>query len=194
MHSTLSHLTDAKWGLASAEIHADTRRENMEDVRSNCHQQSFTDNFFLQYEGLIDLHEEKYAVPGEALYKAAVKALKTNPRYAKFSEPIDYTWFELWHHEGRRARHAASMQAPDYTHWHGTYDLAKNWNSKFLPEIREIIHRFGESAPEEVAALEQLLEETLNSENHRWSINEEDEAVKAEREKRQEEFRAKYKK
>ena len=52
--------------------------------------------------------------------------LKTDPDYVKFSEPIDFTWFELWHHEGRRARHAAAMMAPDYTHWHGTYDLAKN--------------------------------------------------------------------
>ena len=25
---------------------------------------------------------------------------------------------EIWHHEGRVARHGASMMAPDYTHWH----------------------------------------------------------------------------
>jgi hydroxylamine dehydrogenase len=193
VHSTLSHETDAKWGLPTAEIHSDQRRLNMENVCIACHQQSFTDNFFTQYEGLITLYEEKFAVPGEALYKAAVAVLKTNPRYAKFSEPVDYTWFELWHHEGRRARHGASMQAPDYTHWHGTYELARNWNSRFIPELREIIHRYADTAPEEVAALDQLLEEVLSSENHRWSINEEDPAVKEAREKRQEEFRSRYK-
>ena len=194
VHSTPTHETDAKWGLASAEVHADQRRENMQNVCINCHQQSFTENFFLQYEALLTLYSEKYAIPGEALYNAAVKVLKTNPEYAKFSVAIDYTWFELWHHEGRRARHGASMQAPDYTHWHGTYELARNWNRDFIPEIREIIHDYRDKAPEEVAALEALLEETLNSENHRWSINKEDEAVKQEREKRQEEFRSRYQK
>ena len=48
------------------------------------------------------------------------------------------TWQEIWHHEGRVARHGASMMAPDYTHWHGLYEVAKHWYSKFIPELREI--------------------------------------------------------
>ena len=44
----------------------------------------------------------------------AVKAVK-GKEYAKFAQKIDYTWFELWHHEGRIVRHAASMQGADYT-------------------------------------------------------------------------------
>ena len=83
----------------------------MNDVCTACHQQRFVDNFFVQYEALIDLYDSKYATPGEALYKAAVAVLKTNPDYVKFSEPIDFIWFELWHHEGRRARHAAARWA-----------------------------------------------------------------------------------
>ena len=60
-------------------------------------------------------------------------------KYAKFAQKIDYTWFELWHHEGRRVRHAASMQAPDYTQWHGNYDLARNFYGEYVPELRELI-------------------------------------------------------
>lgn len=45
--------------------------------------------------------------------------------YAAFAHRIDYTWLELWHHEGRRARHGASIMAPDYTRWHGNYEQAK---------------------------------------------------------------------
>ncbi len=192
VHSKLSHETDKKWGLASASIHADQRRENMIDVCTACHQTNFVDNFFIQYEALLDLYETKYAIPGEKLYKAAVKVLRTDPEYAKFSRKIDFTWFELWHHEGRRARHAASMQAPDYTHWHGTYDLAKNWQSHFIPELREIIHEFRDGAPAEVAALEKLLREVLESDDWRWSINKEDPAVKKAREQRQKEFEERY--
>lgn len=193
VHSKLAHETDKKWGLKSAEIHADTRRKNMEDVCSACHQDTFVKNFFIQYEGLITLYDEKYATPGEALYNAASKVLNTDPDYAKFSHPVDFTWFELWHHEGRRARHAASMQAPDYTHWHGTYDLAKNWQSKYIPELRDIIHEYKNSAPAEVAALEKLLDEVLHSDNHKWSINKESDSVKAAREERQKEFNERYK-
>ena len=30
----------------------------------------------------------------------------------QFDEPVEWTWFYLWHHEGRRARHGASMMVP----------------------------------------------------------------------------------
>ena len=36
-----------------------------------------------------------------------------------FDEPIDFTYFELWHHWGRTAKFGAWMQGPDYTQWHG---------------------------------------------------------------------------
>jgi hydroxylamine dehydrogenase len=191
--SRLSHETDAKWGLASAEVTADTRREKMRDVCSNCHQETFVGNFFLQYESLLTLYDEKYAQPGLELYAAAAAVLKTRPDYARFSHPVDWTWFEIWHHEGRRARHAASMQAPDYTHWHGTYDLAKHWMTKFIPELKDIIHEYREEAPQEVAALEEVLNATMSSDNWKWSLNQEDPEVKKNREERQKEFNERYK-
>jgi hydroxylamine dehydrogenase len=195
VHSKLSHETDKKWGLKSAEITADQRRKNMRQVCMACHESKFVGNFFTQYEGMIELYDAKFATPGEKLYAAAKKVLSHDSTYAPFSQPIDYTWFELWHHEGRRARHAASMQAPDYAHWHGTYDLAKNWNSKFLPEIRDIIARFegNPSATADVAALKALLESTLQDVNHKWSINKEDPKVKENRSQRQKEFQSHYK-
>jgi hypothetical protein len=195
VHSKLSHETDKKWSLSSASITADERRENMIDVCLACHQQRFVDGFFVQYESLIDLYEKKYAAPGEQLYKAAVAVLRTDPDYVKFSRPIDWTWLELWHHEGRRARHGAAMMAPDYTHWHGTYDLAKHWMTKFVPEIKEILREYGDSeaATAQVAALRKTLDEVQNSPEWMWSVNKEDEATKEARKKRQQEFLDRYK-
>lgn len=190
--SKLAHETDKRWNLPSQKIHADTRRENMRDVCSACHQSRFVGNFFIQYKGLLELYDSKYAKPGSEIYKAAAAVLKTNPEYAKFSHPIDWTWFELWHHEGRRARHAASMQAPDYTHWHGTYDLAKHWMTKFIPEARDIIREYRDKAPKEVEALEKKIYEVMHSDDWKWSVNEEDAAVKEDREKRQKEFKERY--
>ncbi len=192
-HSKQAHETDKQWGLASASITGDERRKRMEDVCQACHQDNFVDGFFVQYEALLDLYENKYAKPGEKLYNAAVEVLKTDPTYTQFSRSIDFTWYELWHHEGRRARHAASMQAPDYTHWHGTYELARNWQAEFIPEIQEIIHEFKDKAPAQVAKLETVLDEVQNSPDWMWSVNKEDPAAKAEREKRRKEFLERYK-
>ena len=197
--SKLSHTTDKKWGLKSADYHADKRQADMKQVCNACHNSNFADNFYVQYEGLIDLYNTKYAIPGGKLYKAATKVLKAikGKEYAKFSQMIDYTWFELWHHEGRRARHAAAMMGPDYTHWHGTYDLAKHWYGKYVPELKELIEeaKHGDSAAKTAGVeLQKLLTEITNSPNHQWSIGKEDQKVKDARKKKQKEFKESYSK
>lgn len=199
VHSKLSHETDKKWGLKSASITGDQRRRNMKDVCIACHNDNFTDNFFIQYEGLITLYEEKFAVPGEALYNAALPLLKKDGEgyHIQFSEKLDFIWFELWHHEGRRARHGASMMAPDYTHWHGTYDLAKHFYSEFIPEIEELIQSGSESIDKDrvLAAehLADLLNDVLLSNNHNWYIGKMDPDEKERRKKAAEEFEKRYK-
>jgi len=40
-------------------------------------------------------------------------------------EQLEIDMYELWHHEGRRARFGAAMMAPDYAWWHGFYELKK---------------------------------------------------------------------
>jgi hypothetical protein len=58
---------------------------------------------------------------------------------APFEHPLQWVYYELWHHEGRRARHGASMMGPDFTHWHGMYEVAKHFYTKFLPEIIQTV-------------------------------------------------------
>ncbi len=40
-----------------------------------------------------------------------------------FDEPIDYVYFNLWHHWGRTAKFGAWMQGADYVQWHGAYEM-----------------------------------------------------------------------
>jgi hypothetical protein len=49
---------------------------------------------------------------------------------------VEWEYWELWHHEGRRARMGAAMMAPDYAWWHGIYDVAHNFYFKLIPEAR----------------------------------------------------------
>ena len=164
----------------------------MQDVCVNCHNSTFVEGFYVQYDGLIDLYHQKFASPGIELYALAAPLL----RPAKFSNKLDFTWFEIWHHEGRRARHGASMMGPDITHWHGTYEIAKHFYIKFIPEIEHLIEK-GENSKdpkkvEAAAALQAGLTEVLESPSHRWFLGKMSEEERKVRAKRAKEFKARY--
>ncbi|MCP3978873.1 MAG: hydroxylamine oxidoreductase [bacterium] len=185
---------DAKMGLPGKDIPWQVRRGNMKDVCSNCHAKPWVDNFYVQYDALIDLYNGKYAKPGKALV-ALAKPLK--PHNAPFSHEIDWIWFELWHHEGRRARHGAAMMAPDYTHWHGTYEIARNFYTEFIPTLEEMaeegIHSGNAKKVEAGKKLKAKIDEVMNSSDHRWALDKLDPAEKAKRDKARAEFKARYK-
>lgn len=52
---------------------------------------------------------------------------------SNFDEPIDFTFFNLWHHWGRTAKFGTWMQGPDYVQWHGAYEVLHD-----LAELREM--------------------------------------------------------
>ena len=135
-------VSDAKMGLPGANVPWQVRRQKMTDVCINCHNKNWVENFYVQYDALIELYDEKYGKPGAALYALALPLRESQETFAN---EVDYVWFEIWHHEGRRARHGASMMAPDYTHWHGTYELARNFYAHYLPILRELEEKGRES-------------------------------------------------
>ena len=185
-------VSDAKMGLAGKDVPWNTRRTNMVNVCLSCHNHNFVDSFYTQYDSLIDLYHEKFAKPGMALYEAATPLL----RKPKFSNKIDFVWYEIWHHEGRRARHGVSMMGPDYTHWHGTYEVAKHFYSEYIPELQDLAdHNLNATDPQKKAAAEklsQLLSQTLESANHKWFLDKMDPEEKALREKSRQEFLQRY--
>ena len=187
-------LSDAKMGLPGKDVPWQTRRASMKNVCSNCHSEDWVNNWYMQYDALIELYNNKFAKPGLALYAAAKPLMKP----VKFGNKIDFTWFEIWHHEGRRARHGASMMGPDYTHWHGTYEVAKHFYSEFIPELEELIEKGEESedpAKQKAAeALQKLLDETLQHKDHRWFTNQMDPAEAEARKKAAEDFKQRYNK
>jgi nitrate/TMAO reductase-like tetraheme cytochrome c subunit len=185
-------LSDKKMGLPGGEVNWQIRRANMKNVCGNCHAEQWVDNFYIQYDSLIELYHQKFAEPGLELYRLAKPLM--NP--VQFANKLDWTWYELWHHEGRRARHGASMMGPDYTHWHGTYEVAKHWYVKMVPELEELIQKGRASSDAaKVATAEALarrLEEVLNSANHNWYLNKIDPEEAKQRAERQAEFQKRY--
>ena len=193
--SVRPEVADAKMGLPGAAVVWQTRRQNMQDVCLNCHNQGWVDNFYTQYDALVELYNTKFAQPGAALNQFAL-AVKELP--VAFTHEADWAWWELWHHEGRRARHGASMMGPDYTHWHGTYEVAKTFYTHYVPALRHLIEeglRSGDEARAEAAeALQAKLEEVLNSDDHKWFLGKMDPEDAARRKQAADEFKARYEK
>ena len=112
------------------------RRDLMWKVCGSCHDQNFVDGAYRQFDDVVELYNNKFAIPA----KTIIAELKERGKLTKanFDEEIEWTWWELWHHEGRRARHGASMQGPDYTWWHGLYEVAKHFYTDFIPQLEEV--------------------------------------------------------
>jgi len=113
------------------------RRASMKDVCSNCHATGWVENFYKQYEGTIELYNEKFAKPAKAVMDKLYEAGKLTR--SPFDEKIEWIYYELWHHEGRRARMGTAMMGPDYTQWHGFYEVAKHFYTEFLPEAEHLM-------------------------------------------------------
>ncbi len=146
---------------------AEQKRDRMKEVCSHCHTPDYVNAFYTQYDDLVVLYNEKFAKPGVELMGALLaNGLRTA---TEFDEEVEWTWFYLWHHEGRRARHGASMMAPDYTHWHGMYEVAERFYMELVPQIREIIaHARAAGMQSQARQVEQLLGEVLARPEHAW--------------------------
>ncbi|WP_136795943.1 MULTISPECIES: multiheme c-type cytochrome [Desulfosediminicola] len=136
------------------------RRTAMENVCLNCHQQTFIDGHYYQYDALVMLYNEKFAKPAGAIMKM-IQEKNVLKRTASFANDIEWEYWELWHHEGRRARMGTAMMGPDYAWWHGIYDVAHNFYFKFIPEAL----RYND--PEITAYIQNMLE---NDPMHTWLI------------------------
>ncbi len=142
------------------------RRNKMKSVCTACHSDSVIEGHYKQFDDLVDLYNEKFAKPIAAIMEALKKEGYLTG--APFDEKIEWTWWEIWHHEGRRARHGASMSGPDYAWWHGIYDVAKNTYMEFIPELKEVVqHKDGNTARADA-----LLKQYFGAhEGHGWYFN-----------------------
>ncbi len=117
--------------------HWEARRADMQKVCANCHGSDWVQGHYTQYDAAVNLYNDKFAIPAKAIMKKLRDAGKLTP--TPFDEKFEWTYFELWHHEGRRARMGAAMMGPDYTQWHGFYEVAKNFYTEFLPQAEELL-------------------------------------------------------
>ena len=115
-----------RWNLtppiAVVRADGDKHKATMNSICLNCHAQASVKNVMDQADTTINLTNQN-VLKGQAI----LADLRASGLLGKtpFAYPIDFTYFELWHHEGRRARSGAMMGGPDYVNWHGIYEQQK---------------------------------------------------------------------
>jgi len=140
------------------------RREKMKGACLNCHNDTYVDNFYKQFDDLVVLYNEKFAKPAKQFMDDLLADGVLNPK-SPFEKEVQWVFWELWHHEGRRARHGASMMGPDYTHWHGMYEVSKHYYEKFLPAV---IKAAGEKSAAMKQKYQRKVDQLLEQPEHLW--------------------------
>jgi hydroxylamine dehydrogenase len=147
---------DGSLGKVKAVATPDRRRQAMNLVCQECHGKPFTEAFMKQFDSVVELFNTKFAMPAKAIMGELYQRGLLTP--TPFDEPIELTYWELWHDEGARARHGASMASPNHAWWEGMYLVGRNFYGRFLPEARTLA---GDQAAE-------VVEAHLQGEGHQW--------------------------
>lgn len=112
-------------------------RKKMQMICLQCHGKVWVDGHYAQMDGAVELYNNTYFKPAHAKLNELYKKVLL-PEDALFKSPLWVEFYELWHHEGRRARMGSAMMAPDYAWWHGFYECKKRY-VKFMREADELI-------------------------------------------------------
>jgi hypothetical protein len=102
----------------------------MQNVCFECHNQNFIAGFYADADRATEAVNRWVKESDEIVAPLAEIGLLTEQ---PFDASIDFVYFELWHHWGRTTKFGVWMQGPDYTQWHGAYEVLSD-----LAELREL--------------------------------------------------------
>jgi hypothetical protein len=102
----------------------------MQSICFECHNKEFIDAFYADADKGVEAINLRVK-EADTIIQPLIdqKLLTADP----FDEPIDYTYFENWHHYGRTAKFGMWMHGADYTQWHGAYEMLSK-----LADLREV--------------------------------------------------------
>ena len=102
----------------------------MQSVCMECHNKDFIETFYIDADKGVESVNNFVHQADDIIKPLKDEGLLTA---APFDEPIDFVYFENWHHWGRTAKFGMWMQGADYTQWHGAYEMLSD-----LAELNEM--------------------------------------------------------
>jgi hypothetical protein len=95
----------------------------MKEVCVQCHASPLVDRIYAEAEQVVADTNQKVKTVADLMKALRKDGVLTTP---PFSQPIDFKYFDLWHYDGRTAKHGAFMGGQDFAHWHGAYPLLQH--------------------------------------------------------------------
>lgn len=105
--------------------------KRMQAVCRECHNETFIAEFYQAADSATEAVTARVMEADEIIQPLKDNNLLTS---APFDEPVDFVYFENWHHWGRTAKFGVWMQGADYTQWHGAYEMLSD-----LAELHQIV-------------------------------------------------------
>ncbi len=92
----------------------------MKQVCANCHGETHIEGQRQALDNTVNLYNSYWDKIVEMQKDLKEKNLL---KADAWKDPFLELSYYFWHHAGRRARHGTAMNGPDYTHWHGFFQL-----------------------------------------------------------------------
>jgi hydroxylamine dehydrogenase len=106
-------------------------RTNMQSVCFECHNANFITSMYTGADAATQQVNDWVTASNDLVAPLQNQGLINT---ANFDEPIDFTYFDLWHYWGRTTKFGTWMQGPDFTQWHGAYPLQET-----LADLKEMV-------------------------------------------------------
>ena len=107
-------------------------RSHMQSVCFECHNKNFITSLYTGADAATQQVNDWVTASNDLVAPLQNQGLINT---ANFDEPIDFTYFDLWHYWGRTTKFGTWMQGPDYTQWHGAYPLQET-----LADLKEMVN------------------------------------------------------
>lgn len=118
------------------------KRQLMQGVCTQCHGENFVQQFYTQFDGLVNLYNEEIAEPATRIRRDLIDSGKLTDK--NYDDKLDGIYWKLVLHEGHRARQGAAMMGPSYFWSQGMQEVAERLHLEFAPEVEAILGRKAE--------------------------------------------------
>lgn len=109
--------------VSESRPNAEQNAARMQTVCKECHNPTFISEFYTDADKLVVSVNDWIKESDAIMADLKARGLLTD---APFDEPIDYVYFNIWHHWGRTTKFGAWMQGADYSQWHGAYEILQD--------------------------------------------------------------------
>ncbi len=94
----------------------------MKRVCSQCHTSALINRVYKQAEQQVAATNARVLAAKTIMDGLRKDGLLSGP---PFTHAIEFTYFNMWHYDGRTSKHGAFMGGADFVQWHGNYELLR---------------------------------------------------------------------